>query len=202
VAPVVRSSMHREDLRCITMYPGSGNPSRGWSFLSALAPIFMAPRLGCFALLLPFIELFLLVQVGHWLGMPYTLGWIGLSAALGFVILRTQGVQTLARFQAALLSGGSPGRALVDGVALWMAGAFLLMPGPVTDLMGVVLLLPLTRHLLLGWALARLMRGVRSGAVRVSMMGMDPGTPRHGTGMPSRDDPDEPPPRPGEIIQP
>lgn len=178
-------------------------PHTGVGVPLALTPISMAPRLGCLVLLLPFVELFLLIQMGGQLGATQTLIWVGVSALLGVIILRTQGVQTLARLQGALVAGGSPARALVDGASLWMGGALLLVPGPVTDLLGLVLIVPLTRRFLQGWALARLMRGVRSGAVRVSMMGMDARAPTAGSNHSSSlDDPDERPPRPGEIIQP
>jgi len=190
-----RPSIHNADAWFREPHTGVGVPL-------ALTLISMAPRLGCPVLLLPFVELFLLIQMGGQIGATQTVIWVGVSALLGLTILRTQGVQTLARLQGALAGGGSPGRALVDGASLWIGGALLLVPGPVTDVLGLVLIFPLTRRLLQGWALARLMRGVRSGAVRVSMMGMDARTPSGGTHGSPLDDPDDRPPRPGEIIQP
>lgn len=163
----------------------------------------MVPRLGCFVVLLPLIELFGLIQVGQAQGFWPLLGWVLASAVLGLGIIRTQGLQTMARYQSALLSGTSPGRALVDGASIWVGGMLLLVPGFLTDALALALFFPPSRRLFQGWLMARMARGVRQGAVRVSMMGMDvrtgrPFDPDAPTGHEQRD----PAPRPGEIIQP
>jgi UPF0716 protein FxsA len=162
----------------------------------------MAQRIGCLIFLLPILELALLFYAGRTLGAIPVLGWVGLSAGLGLLLIRTQGIETLRRLQGAVVAGGSPARTLLDGTARWFAGALLLAPGFLTDLLALLLLFPPTRGLLGLWALARITRGVREGSFRVTMMGMHGVSPSNAPSVGPEEDPFDRPPRPGEIIQP
>jgi UPF0716 protein FxsA len=175
-------------------------------------------RLGCLFVLIPLVELWLLLRVGQWLGVLPTVALVAVTGVVGAWLVRTEGVRSMARFQAQLARGELPGRILMDGAAILLGGAFLLTPGVLTDLAGFALLVPPTRRLLQAWATARLARGLRSGTIHVTSSGFGwgmgfPGAgdvPRHKSdpppgsgGSPAGDeDDDEPPPaRPGEIIQ-
>jgi UPF0716 protein FxsA len=175
-------------------------------------------RLGCLFVLIPLVELWLLLRVGQWLGVLPTVALVAVTGVVGAWLVRTEGVRSMARFQAQLARGELPGRILMDGAAILLGGAFLLTPGVLTDLAGFALLVPPTRRLLQAWATARLARGLRSGTIHFTSSGFGwgmgfPGAgdvPRHKSdpppgsgGSPAGDeDDDEPPPaRPGEIIQ-
>jgi UPF0716 protein FxsA len=108
----------------------------------------------------PIIEITVIIKVGGLIGAWQTVGLIILTAAVGSALVRAQGFQILARAQQSLDQGEFPAAALVDGLALLVAGVLLLTPGFVTDFMGIALLIPPLRRLIAGWVLRRmLLRG-------------------------------------------
>mgnify|MGYP001996534709 CR=1 FL=1 len=115
------------------------------------------PILFLFFLTMPIVEMYLLIQVGGWIGALPTIGLVALTAVVGMTLLRQQGFATLLRGQQRMAEGQLPAQELMEGFALAVGGALLLTPGFVTDAVGFALLLPLTRRMLVG-ALVR--RGV------------------------------------------
>ncbi|MBD2844675.1 membrane protein FxsA [Paenibacillus sp. IB182496] len=115
------------------------------------------------AIVLPVIEIWGIVRIGAWLGGWTALLLVLLTAALGAYMMRREGLRVLASARAEMEQGRMPGLALLDGVCVLAGGALLLLPGFLTDLLGLVLLLPPTRAycrgLLLGWLEARLRSG-------------------------------------------
>ncbi len=99
-------------------------------------------------LLVPLAEIAVLIQVGSWLGVAPTLALIVLSAVIGTWMLRRQGFGVLARAQRLLEQGVLPVAEVFEGFCLVVAGALLLAPGFITDLVGAALLLPPVRALL------------------------------------------------------
>jgi len=123
-------------------------------------------RLALLALLtvLPFLEIALLVKFGQWAGVWLTLAEVIGSAVVGVGILQRQGVSMFMRTQEAVMRGEPPVGAMLDGGLLVMAGTLLILPGLITDTMGLLLLLPPVRHVLAG----RLVTGMfGAGTVRV-----------------------------------
>jgi UPF0716 protein FxsA len=164
----------------------------------------MLARLGCLFVVVPLLELALLVQVGRWIGLLPTVGIVAATGLLGAWLARTQGLRALTELQAQTARGQMPAQAMLDGAAILVGGIVLLTPGILSDLLGFALLLPPTRHRLQRWAVERMARGIRSGAVNVTFMGMHgPGWGDASSGSPPGPprDPEDPPPRPGEIIQ-
>ncbi len=90
----------------------------------------------------PIIEIAVLIQVGGWLGLWPTLALIILTAIAGTWMLRQQGFAVLSRAQTQLERGSVPIAEVFEGFCLVVAGALLLTPGFVTDLIGGALLLP------------------------------------------------------------
>ena len=90
----------------------------------------------------PVAEIALFIQVGDAVGLWATLGFIVLTAALGAVLVRAQGLRVLAQIQAEAEAGVAPVGALVSGACLLVAGLLLLTPGFLTDAVGFALLLP------------------------------------------------------------
>jgi UPF0716 protein FxsA len=98
-------------------------------------------------IVVPIAELAVLIKVGGLIGLWPTLGLLVADAVLGSWLMRSQGRAAWARFTAALQAGRAPAREVTDGVLVVLGGAFLLAPGFITDLLGVVLLVPATRAL-------------------------------------------------------
>lgn len=106
----------------------------------------MRPRtLLALLLVVPLADALFLVFVATRLGWAMTVGLVVLTAILGMLLLRAEGRATLMRVQRKLARGEPPTDELLDGGLLIAAGAFLLTPGLVTDALGFLLALPLTR---------------------------------------------------------
>ena len=106
----------------------------------------MRPRtLLALLLVVPFLDALFLVYVATQLGGPVTVALVVLTAILGMLLLRAEGRATLARVQRKLARGEPPTDELLDGGFLIAAGAFLLTPGLLTDLIGFLFAFPITR---------------------------------------------------------
>lgn len=93
-------------------------------------------------LVIPLLEIAVFIAVGNLIGLWPTLALVVLTAIAGTVLLRRQGLSTLARIQAEMRAGRVPGQELVSGVIIAVAGVLLLVPGLVTDTLGLVLFVP------------------------------------------------------------
>ena len=98
-------------------------------------------------LLVPFIELALLLLIGKYTEWYVPLIIVVVTGVAGAALARHQGWQTVRRIQRELGEGKMPGDALLDGVMILVAGALLLTPGVLTDVVGISLLLPFCRRL-------------------------------------------------------
>jgi UPF0716 protein FxsA len=123
-------------------------------------------RLALLALLmvLPLLEIAVLVKFGQVVGVWLTIAEVIASAVLGVGILQRQGLTMFVRTQEAVMRGEPPVGAMLEGGIIVMAGTLLIMPGLITDTIGLLLLIPVVRHLLAG----RMVAGMfGSGTVRV-----------------------------------
>lgn len=93
-------------------------------------------------------ELFVAIQVAHAIGVGYMLLLLVVSWPLGGWALRSRGGAAWRRLSAAVSAGRSPGREVLDGVLVLIGGLLLIVPGFLSDLVGVCALLPPTRSLL------------------------------------------------------
>jgi len=104
-----------------------------------------------FALLLfivmPIVEMWLLITVGGHIGAMNTIFLVMLTALVGIGLLKRQGFATLWRGQEKLQQGQVPAQEMIEGIVLAVSGALLLTPGFVTDVVGFLGLLPITRIL-------------------------------------------------------
>lgn len=116
----------------------------------------MFPLIAVVFLLVPVVEIYLLIQVGQVIGAGWTVLLVVLTAVIGVWLLRIQGLSTLTRAQRRLQENELPAREMLEGVALVIAGAFLLTPGFATDTLGFLLLLPPTRIWLVSLAASRM----------------------------------------------
>jgi UPF0716 protein FxsA len=96
-------------------------------------------------LVVPVAELYVIFQVGTNLGWLDTFVALVLISLLGAWLVRRVGLGLLARITTQLGAGNVPTKELVDGALVLGAGALMLTPGFLTDIVGIVFLLPPTR---------------------------------------------------------
>jgi UPF0716 protein FxsA len=106
------------------------------------------PLLVILFIVVPIAELYVIIQVGQAIGVIPTLALLLASAVAGSLLLRQQGRQAWARFNAALAERRFPGREVADGLMIAIGGTLLLTPGFLSDIFGLVLLIPPTRAVL------------------------------------------------------
>jgi UPF0716 protein FxsA len=94
---------------------------------------------------IPIVEIYVIIQVGEAIGALWTIALLVADSILGSVLMRAQGRVAWRRFNEAVGAGRVPGREVVDGVLVIFGGALLLTPGFVTDIFGLLFLLPPTR---------------------------------------------------------
>ena len=97
-------------------------------------------------LLFPAIELYLLVKVGSMIGALNMVLWVFASAAIGMWAVRAQGQGSMMRVRADLAEGKVPQNPFVEGLLLFMGGVLLILPGLISDAVGLLLLIPPARH--------------------------------------------------------
>lgn len=105
-------------------------------------------------LLVPVAEIYVMIKVGGLIGAIPAISLLVFAAVLGVLLLRTQGFITVRRMQESMARGELPAMALLEGVAVMVAGVLLLIPGFLTDAVGLLLLAPPLRR----WAIRRALR--------------------------------------------
>jgi UPF0716 protein FxsA len=138
----------------------------------------MLPLLLLLFIVVPIVELYVILQVGQAIGALPTIALLIADSVLGSVLMRSQGRAVWRRFNAAVVEGRIPHREVIDGVLVIFGGALLLTPGFVTDILGMLLLLPPTRALIRGMLarrlLPRMVAGAMSGGLRRGPWGGGP----------------------------
>jgi UPF0716 protein FxsA len=104
----------------------------GWALLLAFVVV-------------PLAEIYVLIQVGQVIGVWWTILLLVADSLLGTWLIRREGGRAWRALQAALSSGRMPARELADGALILIGGTLMLAPGFVTDAVGILLILPLTR---------------------------------------------------------
>jgi len=98
--------------------------------------------------ILPIVEIAILINVGEQIGGWYTVVIVILTAFSGAHLVRQQGLSTLMQAQQKMQSGTMPGQEMAEGLLLVIAGVLLVTPGFITDGIGFLLSLPMTRPLI------------------------------------------------------
>ncbi|MEX2253549.1 MAG: FxsA family protein [Thermoleophilaceae bacterium] len=97
-------------------------------------------------IILPLAELYVIIAVvGEAIGPVWTIALLVLDSLLGAFLLKNQGRAVWRRFNEALAQNRMPHREVQDGVLVIFGGAFLVTPGFITDIIGLLLLIPFTR---------------------------------------------------------
>jgi len=113
----------------------------------------------------PVVELALLIKIGQHIGIGYTLTIVILTGVAGAYLAKSQGFRTLRRIQEDINEGLMPADKIFDGVLILCGGILLLTPGFVTDLIGFMALVPLTRHLIKRWLKSKIKDMIAQGRV-------------------------------------
>lgn len=100
---------------------------------------------------IPLIEIVLFIEIGSRLGTLPTLLIVALTAVLGATLAHREGLKTWWRIQEKLYNGVMPDDELLDGLLILLAGAVLLTPGFLTDVVGFMLLYAGTRQVAKRW---------------------------------------------------
>jgi len=116
----------------------------------------MLPVLLILFVLVPIAELYVIIQIGEAIGVLPTIAILVADSIIGSVLMRTQGRAAWRRFNAAVSEGRVPTREVLDGVLVVAGGLALLTPGFLTDVVGVLFLLPPTRAVIRRVFLGRL----------------------------------------------
>jgi UPF0716 protein FxsA len=168
-------------------------------------------------IVVPLAELYVIILVGQAIGLIPTLVLLLLDALLGAMLLRHQGRAAWIQFNRALAENRLPHKEVYDGILVILGGALLLTPGFITDIFGLILLLPPTRAIVRGITSRIVRRRVAMGATiwtvgrgqrppgRRPAAGGPAGPPPRGTAPDDLFDWEEPPasrrrgPRPDDI---
>lgn len=130
-------------------------------------------------IVVPIAELYVIIQVGELIGVVPTLLLLLLDAILGSWLLKHQGRSAWRRFNQALAERRMPGKEVADGFLVILGGALLIAPGFITDIFGVLFLLPPTRavarRVLRRWTVGRVAVIGFPGGATMSGFGGGPG---------------------------
>jgi len=101
-------------------------------------------------ILIPIIEIYLFIEIGGQIGAFNTISLIFITAIIGVIYARYEGLNTLRSGFSQLIKNEAPVYEIISGAAIAFAALLLIVPGFATDLFGFLLIFPLTRRLLFG----------------------------------------------------
>lgn len=122
---------------------------------------------------IPTLELYLLFEIGDWIGGAETILLVIATGVVGARMAQREGLSVVHQIQQDAVNGVTPANTLVEGVLILVGGVLLITPGVITDLVGLALIVPWTRR-----ALAGPLR--RAFAGRIHLQGVNIGSPRPG----------------------
>jgi len=132
-------------------------------------------------ILIPIIEIYFIIQVGQVIGPWWTIALLVADSIFGSWLLKREGTRAWDALRIALTEGRMPARELADGVLIVIGGTLMISPGFVTDIFGLLAILPFTRPigrmLLAGFISRRL-----TGATFTTTTFGGAGGPGNGTG--------------------
>ena len=101
-------------------------------------------------ILIPIVEIYLFIKIGTNIGAFNTISLVFVTAIIGVVYARYEGLNTLRSGFTQLIKNESPAYEIISGAAIAFAALLLIIPGFATDMIGFLLILPLTRKLIFG----------------------------------------------------
>ena len=101
-------------------------------------------------ILVPIIEIYLFIKIGAEIGAFNTISLIFITAVIGIIYARYEGLNTIKSGLSQLLKNEIPAYEMISGAAIAFAALLLIIPGFATDIIGFLLIFPLTRKLIFG----------------------------------------------------
>ena len=101
-------------------------------------------------ILIPILVIYLFIKIGSQIGALNTIILIFMTAIIGIYYARYEGLNTLRSGMAQIIKNQVPARELFSGAAIAFAAVLLIIPGFATDIVGFLLIMPITRELILG----------------------------------------------------
>ena len=142
-------------------------------------------------IVVPVLELYVILQVGQAIGAPLTIAILIVDSIVGSWLLRQQGRNAWRRFTLAIAESRPPASEVLDGALIIFGGAFLITPGFITDIIGLILLVPPTRAVVRRALVGHFSR-------RFMVRGLGAAAPR-GRGGPSASGPGRRPEQPQDV---
>ena len=101
-------------------------------------------------ILIPIVEIYLFIKIGSQIGAFTTIFLVFFTAVVGVYYARYEGINTLRSGMMQIIKNQIPAHELISGAAIAFAAVLLIIPGFATDLIGFLLIIPITRRLILG----------------------------------------------------
>jgi len=115
--------------------------------------------------IVPVTELYILIEVGKKIGSLSTIGIIILTGIIGAYLVKSQGFMILRKIQNDLNEEIMPGDSLIQGAIILAGGILLLTPGFVTDIVGFIFLIPVSRNIVKKYLLKWLQGKIKEGNI-------------------------------------
>lgn len=96
--------------------------------------------------IIPVIELAILIKVGSYIGSLNTMAIVILTAVIGAYMVKSEGIGVMSRLQRDMQNGIFPAEEIISGMMILVAGALLLTPGFFTDILGFLMVFPVSRE--------------------------------------------------------
>ena len=101
-------------------------------------------------ILIPIVEIYLFIKIGSQIGAFNTISLIFITAIIGIIYARYEGLNTLKSGFSQIIKNELPAYEIISGAAITFAAILLIIPGFATDVIGFTLIFPLSRKLILG----------------------------------------------------
>jgi UPF0716 protein FxsA len=131
--------------------------------------------MGLLLFLFPIVEVYLLIKVGSIIGAANIFFYLLASIVFGIGLIRSQGAFLIRNMQAQLAKGEAPTNAIVHSLLIFAAGALFAFPGLISEVIGLLLLLPGSRHFAATLVKRKFEAMVRKGSVRFASSGFSAG---------------------------
>ena len=128
-------------------------------------------RLFLLFVLVPIVEIWLIGVVGHAIGFWPTFGLLLLSGILGAWFAKREGLRVLRDWQTALAQGRMPESGILDGLLVLVGGVLMVAPGFLTDTVGLLLVVPVTRRIAARFVRRWVEARIATGSIRVTHVG-------------------------------
>ena len=127
----------------------------------------MIAKLFAAFVIIPVLEIYVIIKIGSLIGAGWTVFLVIATAFLGACLAKMQGAYTMMKMRANMQQGIPPTNDILDAFLIFAAGLVFLTPGFLTDIVGVLVLIPVTRQPIKFWLLKKIDQWMRQGNVHI-----------------------------------